>query len=96
MRRSETDGVGRRPLEPREPPIPKPQRAELLPKVATASLSLRQVGDRKRRGRSSVTRIAARLCMWPLPVCESIRSVGLEVYEVAGLSSPMMLKNLTI
>ena len=54
MRRSETDGVGRRPLEPREPPIPKPQRAELLPKVATASLSLRQVGDRKRRGRSSV------------------------------------------
>jgi len=96
MRRSETDGVGRRPLEPREPPIPKPQRAELLPKVATASLSLRQVGDRKRRGRSSVTRIATRLCMWPLPVCESIRSVGLEVYEVAGLSSPMMLKNLTI
>ena len=77
MRRSETDGVGRRPLEPREPPIPKPQRAELLPKVATASLSLRQVGDRKRRGRSSVTRIAARPCMWPLPVCESIRSVGL-------------------
>jgi hypothetical protein len=34
--------------------------------------------------------------MWPLPVCESIRSVGLEVYEVARLSSPMMLKNLTI
>jgi hypothetical protein len=34
--------------------------------------------------------------MWPLPVCESIRSAGLEVYEVAGLSSPMMLKNLTI